>query len=82
MLFLPCQKDLHSHIKKVWHISKLCGSASDAYPYIDVECIFHGLNLSSCKNFLETDWFHGNQVPQAIEDDAGNAAESDADDIS
>ena len=80
MVFPPGQKVLHLHMKRAWYISKLYKSASDAYPSIDVEPIFHGWKLSSCKNFLEIDWFHSDQVPQAIEDDAGSVAESDAGD--
>ena len=47
----------------------------DACPYVDVEPIFQVWKLSICKNFLEIDWFHGDQVPQAIKDGAGDAGE-------
>ena len=36
------QKVLHLHTKRARYISKLYKSASDAYPSIDVEPIFHG----------------------------------------
>ena len=82
MLFPPCQKILHLHIKRAWYISKLYKSASDLYPCIDVEPIFHGWKLSSRKSCLEIDWFHGDQVPRAIEDYADDATEGDKGDIS
>ena len=78
MLLISYQKVLQLYIKRAWYISKLYRSTSDAYSCIDVEPIFHRWRSSSCRNFLANDWFHDDQVPQAIEDDAGDAAEGDA----
>ena len=61
MLFPPCKKVLHLHIKRAWYICKLYRSASDAYPCINEEPNIP--ILSSCKNFLEIHWFHGDEVP-------------------
>ena len=61
MLFPPYKKVLPLHIKRAWYICKLYRSVSDAYPCINEEPNIP--LLSSCKNFLEIHWFHGDEVP-------------------
>ena len=39
-----------------------------------------GWQLSSCRNYLEIDWFHGDQVPYEVENSDQNNVDQDESD--
>ena len=65
--FAPCRAVLKQHIKMAWFITKLYKTAYMAYPVSDYTPIDYGWKLSKCGNYLEINWFEGNQVPLEIE---------------
>ena len=66
--FPPCRAVPKQHIKKAWLITKLYKTAYMAYPVSDYTLLIdYGWKLSKCGNYLEINWFEGNQVPQKIE---------------
>ena len=65
--FAPCRAILKQRIKMAWFITKLYKTAYMAYPVSDYTPIDYGWKLSKCGNYLEINWFEGNQVPVEIE---------------
>ena len=83
--FPPCRNVLSLHIKRAWYIARLYKTAFFAFPSNEYTPIDFGWQLSACNDYLEMDWFHGEQVPSEIEDgdavdaDGGDPEESDSD---
>ena len=73
--FPPCRKVLDLHMKRAWYIARLYKTAITANPCYEYTPIDFGWRLSVCRNFLEIDWFHGDQVPCEVESIADNAEE-------
>ena len=65
--FPPCKRVLEQQIKRAWFIARLYKTASEQYPCMDYSPIDFGWKLSDCRNNLEIDWFHGDQVPEEID---------------
>ena len=65
--FPPCRAVLKQHIKRAWFITKLYKTAYMAYPVSDYTPIGYGWELSKCGNYLEINWFGGDQVFPKIE---------------
>ena len=78
--FPPCKKVLEQQIKRAWYIAKLYKTATHQYPCEEYTPIDYGWKLSSYKEYLEIDWFYGDQVPQEIEDIAEKATGNICDD--
>ena len=78
--FPPCKKVLEQQIKRAWYIAKLYRTSTQQYPCEEHTPIDYGWKLSRCKEYLEIDWFHGDQVPQKIEDVAEKATDNECDD--
>ena len=73
--FPPCRKVLDLHMKRAWYIARLYKTAITAYTCYEYTPIDFGWRLSVCRNFLEIDWFHGDQLPCEVESIADNAEE-------
>ena len=65
--FLPCRAVLKPHIKRAWFTTKIYKTAYMAYPVSDYTPIDYGWEFWNCGNYLEINWFEGDQVPPEIE---------------
>ena len=60
--FSPCRGVPKQHIKRPWLITKLYKAAYIAYPVSGYTPIGYGWKLSKCGNYIEINWFEGDQI--------------------
>ena len=65
--FLTCRAVPQQHIKMEWFITKLYKTAYMTCPVSDCTPVDYGWELPKCGNYLEINWFEGDQVPPEIE---------------
>ena len=75
--FPPCKKVVEQQIRRAWYVSKLYKTATEAYPVNEFTPIDFGWKLSECGDYLEMNWFEGEQIPSEVE--STNSTDQDTD---
>ena len=75
--FPPCQKVLEQQIKRVWFVSRLHQTATEAYLVNEYTPIDFGWKLSECGEYLQINWFDGAQVSSEIENLGRSSCDDD-----